>query len=209
MMACFLLNSSPMTRPASIGSLRVLARCLAALMVMTISLPGCPIPVQYPITPDPENEPPVVNSEFSDPYIVMRDPVIIGGEPPTFVIVVDDPNPEDLLRVRVIKDLHETWFPTDPPQQHQLVLWDKSISPLDTLAPEDASNMGVSATTRRAEMDLLINPCAPGDIDVFLTVCVADSEYVAPDEDYPNEDPCIPRAGFVDLYPVIVLCETE
>lgn len=182
------------------------ARVLAIFMIATTLNTGCPFPVQYPLVPDAGNEPPVINRQYTVPYMVMEDPVTEGGDPPTFTVVVDDPNPGDDLAVKIIKNLNQTWL--NPEVQHELVFWDSSIVPLDMLAPETASNMGVSATTRSALLNLRINPCSVGSAgsEVFLLVCVTDGVFEAPGPDYPTEDPCIPKNGFVDSYPVIVTC---
>jgi hypothetical protein len=205
----FLLNYLSMTCTTRIHLVVKVARFLAILMFTTTITTGCPIPVQYPLEPDAGNQPPVINRQYTVPYMVMDAPVIEGGDPPTFTVVVDDPNPGDDLAVKIIKNLDLSWL--TPEEPHQLVFWDRSIVPLDTLAPEDASNMGVSSTTRSADLTLLINPCSAGSAGqkVFLWVCVTDRVFDAPDSNYPNEDPCIPKTGFVDSYPVIVSCGTE
>jgi hypothetical protein len=207
-MARFLLEYLPMACTTRKHLVVKAASLLATMMLITSLTTGCPIPVQYPLVPDAGNEPPVVNRQYTVPYMVMEAPVPEGGDPPKFTIVVDDPNPGDYLAVKIIKDLHQTWLPQNPTVQHELVLWDRSIGPLDTLAPEDASNMGVSPTTRSAILDLRINPCSAGSAgsEVFLWVCVTDDVFEAPETDYPTEDPCIPKNGFVDHYPVIVTC---
>jgi hypothetical protein len=176
------------------------------LLLMTLTAfttAACPYPVQYPLEPEEENEPPVVNSKYTDPYVVEES--VTEQETPIFTIVVDEPNPGDDLQVKIIKNIQQTWLPTE--NQHYILLEDY-IEPRDTLPPEDASNMGVSSSTRMAELELDRTPCAVGSggQQVFLWVCVTDRSWDPPPPDYPNENPCIPRGGFVDTYPVIVNC---
>ncbi len=205
----FLLKYLSMTHTTRTHLVVKVARFIAILMIATTTYTGCPIPVQYPLEPDAGNQPPVINRQYTVPYMVMKDPVIEGDPPPKFTVVVDDPNPGDELAVKIIKNLDQSWL--NPLEPHELVFWDRAIVPLDTLAPEDASNMGVSSTTRSADLTLLINPCSAGSAGqkVFLVVCVTDSVFDAPDSEYPNEDPCIPKNGFVDSYPVVVTCGAD
>lgn len=203
-MAHLLLKYMPMACATRTNLVVRVARLLAILMIATTFNSGCPFPVQYPLTPDPENEPPVINPDYTDPYIVRAN-AVEEKETPIFTIVVDDPNADDELQVKVIRNVQLTWLPTE--EQHD-ILMQNYIEPLDMLPPEDASNMGVSATTRRAEIELERTPCVEGSRgqQVFLWVCVTDRSWDPPPTGHPNENPCIPRDGFVDTYPVIVNC---
>jgi len=204
MMACFLLKYLPMADATRIHLVAKALRLMTILMLATAMNTGCPIPVQYPLEPDAGNQPLVVNSKYTSPYIGNLD--VVEGQTPIFTIVVDDPNGNDDISVKVIKDPHLTWTPdTDSPKT---LLVDYEISPLDTLSPEDASNMAVSDTTRRAFPELSETPCPVGTAgdEVFIWVCLTDRSWQTPPPGYPNEDPCIPRDGFADYYGVIVTC---
>ena len=178
------------------------ARFVAISMLATMLTTGCPIPVQYPLEPEEENEPPVINATYTVPYVVMEDPVDENATP-ELIIVVDDPNAGDDLKVKVIRNPQTVWL-TDG--QHDVLL-EEHIEPLDTLPPEDASNMGVSETTRRAALELQRTPCeeGKGGSEANLLVCITDRSWDPPPSGHPN-DPCIPRDGFVDKYTVVVTC---
>jgi hypothetical protein len=205
-MARFLLYFRTMATTPRTDLVRSATKALTILL-MTLTTASCPYPVQYPLEPDEENEPPVINSEYTMPYIVMTDPVEELALP-QFLIVVDDPNASDTLAVKIIKDLDQSWLPANPTVPHQVLVSDEYIRPVDTLAPEDASNMGVPETTRSKQISLRLTPCVTGSAGqkVFLWVCVTDDAFEAPPVGYPNENPCIPHSGFVDTYPVVVSC---
>jgi len=173
-------------------------------MTATTLTAGCPFPVQYPLEPDEENEPLVVNPKYTSPYVGQLD--VVEGQTPIFTIVVDDPNRTDNIAVKIVEDPHLTWTPeTDSPRT---LLVDYEISSLDILAPEDASDMEVSDTTRRAFPELSETPCPVGSDgdEVFVWVCLTDRSWQTPPAGHPNENPCIPRDGYVDSYPVVVKC---
>ena len=203
-MACFLLKYRPMAHAPRINLVAKAVRLIPILMLATALNTGCPVPVQYPLEPDAGNQPLVVNSKYTSPYVGQLE--VVEGETPIFTIVVDDPNPSDAIAVKIIKDPHLTWTPDTPSPKTLLV--DYQISSLDILAPEDASNMEVSDTTRRAFPELSETPCLAGDAGstVYLWVCLTDRSWQTPPEGYPNEDPCIPRDGFGDFYGVVVSC---
>ncbi len=185
------------------------ALMVGTLLMMTAFATGCPFPVQYQLEPEEENQPPVVNEDYTDPYVVMRED-LAEGTIPQFTIYVDDPNPSDTLQLKVVKNLQNTWFPQDPPVPHEVLKTDINIGPSYVLPPEDASNLGVSDTMRKRDFSLDVTPCpitgGTSDYWVFLYVCVTDGVFQAPPPDHPNENPCIALNGYAVKYPVNVHC---
>ncbi len=204
-MAHFLLKYPVMASATRNGLVVKAARLIAIFMIATTMNTGCPVPVQYPLVPDAGNEPPVVSSQYTDPYVGEFD--VIEGQTPILTIVVDDPNEGDDLKVKVLQDPHLTWAPDTASPKTLLV--DYFITPLDIIAPDDASNMGVSETTRMAFPELSETPCPVGsDGDsVFIWVCLTDGSWQTPPAGHPNDNPCIPRDGFVENYGFMVKCQ--
>lgn len=205
MMACFLLKYRSMAS-AMKGHLAMKAvRFLAISMFATMLTTACPVPVQYPLEPEEENEPLQVNAEYTDPFVGTT--LVTQATTPTLTIVVDDPNRDDYIAVKVLLNPQSTW--SSDTESPKTLLTDSEISPLDILPPEDASNMEVPETTRRAEVELGGTPCptvSPNAYDALLMVCLTDRKWQTPPPGYPDDNPCIPRDGYVDTYTVMVSC---
>jgi hypothetical protein len=162
--------------------------------------------VQYPLEPEEEKRPPVVNADLTTPFMTSAEAIVVGSAL-LITLFVDDPNRNDILSVKIIRGLDESWIPSTPPKLHEILLDDVYINPSDLLPPEEVSNLGVSESTRRKEFEVF--PCPQGlagVTKVFLWVCLSDSNWMAPPPGHPTANPCISRSGNIDTFPIIVTC---
>lgn len=182
------LGRSGLVTPWNGGSI------VAALMVFTL---GCPVPTNFQKEPVPPNYPPVVDSSTTS---FNQSEVVITNARPVWNLWVADANPDDTLRVKVVKDLH---LALEAPL---VTLLETSVFPTDVPLPEE----DLPADLRTKVLELAYTPCPAGSEGSrpVLTVCLCDREFLSPTATQKN--PCLPATdGYVTSYTVLVQCVAE
>lgn len=181
-----------------IGTVPLARGALMAIASLQL-LAGCPIPTDFQIEPKPPNYPPVVDSTRTTSF--DQNEVVITNARPIWSLWVADANPEDILRVKVIKDLHQTLEPDSVVPL--TILLETSVFPSDLPPPEE----GLPDDLRTKMLELAFTPCPAGaeGSRPVLTICISDREFQNPTATQKN--PCLPvSGGYATSYSVLVQC---
>lgn len=164
-------------------------------MMLLLGQVGCPVPTDFEVRPGEPNYPPVVDSELTTSY--NRSEMVPVGSRPTWSLRVSEPNVNDTLRVKVLKDLD--LLNTTP----LVTLLETSIFPTDVPPAEEDPDPSV----RAKQVELAFTPCPEGSEGArpVLTVCVGDRPFQDPTSEQRN--PCLATTdGYTATYVVLVQC---